>query len=220
MTPRRGIDLLTVRSAVDERASGAPDGAPLPKTTRVLVEYALCASVLVLDLDGADAHAGTALDLGVTPGQLQEVLTLVSGLGVHTLMEGSRSLVDLVRRRGEPVPDVDVERAELRERLIGSAPFWTVFEQHVPGFLDAVLRLSPEAFEGFVAYGAIPARTRLVKPLVKELVSVAVDALPTHRYLPGLLLHVDNAIALGAGRTELLEVVDLAAAAPAAPGVT
>ena len=220
MTPRRGIDLGAVRSAVQERASSAPEGAPLPETTRVLVEYALCSSVPVLDLDRADAHAAAALDLGVTPGQLHEVLTLVSGLGVHSLMEGSRSLVDLLGRRGVAVPEVDAERAALRERLLGSTPFWSSFEHHVPGFLDAVLRLSPEAFEGFVAYGAIPARTRLVQPLVKELVSVAVDALPTHRYLPGVLLHVDSAVRLGAGRTELLEAVDLAAAAPASPGVT
>ncbi|MDO9454806.1 carboxymuconolactone decarboxylase family protein [Nocardioides sp.] len=213
------IDLANLRAAVEERLAGAPSGAALPDTTRVLVRYALCASVLVLDVEAAEQHAAEALELGITAGQLHEVLALVSGLGVHSLMEGSRSLAALVERRGGSVPEVDETRSALRERLLGSAPFWAVFEAHVPGFLDALLRLSPDAFQGFVDYGAIPARTRLVDPLVKELVSVAVDAMPTHRYLPGLLLHVDSALRLGAGRTEVLEVLDLAAQAPAAPGV-
>jgi hypothetical protein len=40
-----------------------------------------------------------------------------------------------------------------------------------------------------------------------------------HRYLPGLRLHLDNALRLGAGRIQLLEAMDLGAAAPPHRGV-
>ena len=85
--------------------------------------------------------------------------------------------------------------------------------------LDALLRLSPSGFEGFMRYGALPSQTKQLAPVVKEIISVAVDATPTHRYMPGLRLHLANAVAVGAGRNALLEAIDIAADAPAAPGV-
>jgi alkylhydroperoxidase/carboxymuconolactone decarboxylase family protein YurZ len=217
-TPR-GVDLADLHDEVEALLRKATRGAPLAPVVRALVQYAVCTSVTTLDLAAARVAAAQALDEGATADQLHEVLTLVSGLGVHTLMEGSRDLADLVTSRGGVLPEVDERRSELRRRLLGGAPFWDVFEEHVPGFLDSLLRLSPEAFEGFVSYGAIPARTRQLRPVVKELVSVAVDALPNHRYLPGLRLHVAGALRLGAGRTEVEEAVAIAAAAPAPPGV-
>ena len=215
----KGIDLAALRAEAEKLLAQAPPGQPLSPLDRALVEYAVCACVTILDLAGARRHAEAALDLGATPAQLHEVLALASGLGVHTLMEGSRDLADLVVSRGGDLPLVDGRREELRDRLLGAGTYWEVFEKHVPGFLDALLRLSPEAFEGFISYGSIPARTRQLPTLLKEIIAVAVDALPNHRYQPGLGLHLANALRLGAGRAEVLEAVDLAAAAPAPPGV-
>jgi alkylhydroperoxidase/carboxymuconolactone decarboxylase family protein YurZ len=218
-TPQ-GIDLPALRAEAGKLLAQAPPGQPLSSLDRALVRYAICSGVTILDLAGARRYAEAALDLGATPAQLHEVLALVSGLGVHTLMEGSRELADLVVRRGGGLPAVDEPRQELRDRLLGSGTYWEAFEQHVPGFLDALLRLSPEAFEGFISYGSIPARTRQLPMLLKEIIAVAVDALPNHRYLPGLRFHLANALRLGAGRAEMLEAIDLAAAAPAPPGVS
>jgi alkylhydroperoxidase/carboxymuconolactone decarboxylase family protein YurZ len=216
----RGIGLDGLRDEVEQLLVDAPVGEPLAPMTRSLVEYGVRSSVTILDLAGARVAASAALDAGATAGQLHEVLALVSGLGVHTLMEGSRDLAGLLTSRGDALPELDEHRSDLRDQLLGPATsYWDIFESHVPGFLDAVLRLSPEAFEGFVSYGAIPARTRQLRPVVKEIVSVAVDALPNHRYLPGLRLHLATALKLGAGRTEIIEAIDLAAAAPAPPGV-
>ena len=77
----------------------------------------------------------------------------------------------------------------------------------------------PEAYEAFFAYCAVPWRTGAVRGRVKELMSMACDATPTHRYLPGMRLHLGNAVALGYGRTAILHALDIAAAAPAHPGV-
>ena len=213
-----GIDLADLHAAARGLLAQAPPGQPLTALDRTLVEYAIATSVTTLDLAAGRRRAETALDLGATPGQLQEVLTLVSGLGVHTLMEGSRDLADIIARRGG-LPAVDPARRELRDRLLRPDSYWQCFEQPVPGFLDALLRLSPEAFEGFISYGSLPARTRQLPAVLRELISVAVDALPNHRYLPGLRLHLANAVRLGAGRAELLEAIDLAGAAPPPPGV-
>lgn len=218
-TGSRGIDLPGLREEARGLLADADDGAGLDDVTRTLVAYAVCASVATLDLGAGDQHAARALDLGATPEQLHEVLVLVSGLGVHTLMEGSRSLATLLRYRGQDLPEIDDARETLLERYVGSSRYWQFFESHVPGFLDAILRLSPAGFEGFMRYGAIPSKTRQLEPVVKEIISVAVDATPTHRYMPGLRLHLANALALGSGRSSLLEAIDIAAAAPSAPGV-
>jgi alkylhydroperoxidase/carboxymuconolactone decarboxylase family protein YurZ len=214
-----GIDLAGLRAEVQRLLANAGEGEPLDEVTRTLVGYAVSASVTTLDFHVADQYAARALDLGVTPEQLHEVLVLVSGLGVHTLMEGSRSLATLLRDRGRDLPAMDESREALRERYVGSFRYWQLFESYVPGFLDAILRLSPAGFEGFMQYGAIPSRTKELQPVVKEIISVAVDATPTHRYMPGLRLHLANALVLGAGRREVLEAIDIAAATPAAPGV-
>ena len=215
----KGIDLAALRAEAEKLLAQTPLGQPLSPLDRALVQYAICSCVTILDLAGARRYAAAALDLGATPAQLHEVLALASGLGVHTLMEGSRDLADLVVSRGGDLPLVDERREELRDRLLGTGTYWEVFEKHVPGFLDALLRLSPEAFEGFISYGSIPARTRQLPMLLKEIIAVTVDALPNHRYLPGLRFHLANALRLGAGRAEVLEAIDLAAAAPAPPGV-
>lgn len=216
---RSMVNLPALHDEVDRRLADAPVGRPLTPVVRAMVEYAVRAAVTTLDLPGARSAAERALDEGATAAQLQEVLTLTSGLGVHTLMEGEPLLADLLDRRGEPLDEPDEDRVRLRERLLGSAPFWDALEREVPGFLDALLRLSPVAFEGFVAYGALPARTHELPSVVRELISVALDALPNHRYLPGLRLHLAQAIRLGAGRAEILEAVAVAAAAPEPPGV-
>jgi alkylhydroperoxidase/carboxymuconolactone decarboxylase family protein YurZ len=215
-----GIDLAGVRDEALRLLADEEDGPGLDEVTRTLIGYAVCASVTTLDFQAGDQYAGRALDLGVTPEQLHEVLVLVSGLGVHTLMEGSRSLATLLRNRGSDLPGIDDAREALRERYVGSSRYWQLFESHVAGFLDALLRLSPAGFEGFMRYGAIPSQTKQLAPVVKEVISVAVDAMPTHRYMPGLRLHLANALALGSGRSALLEAIDIAAGAPAAPGVT
>jgi alkylhydroperoxidase/carboxymuconolactone decarboxylase family protein YurZ len=215
----KGIDLAALRAEAEKLLAQAPPGQPLTALDRALVQYAICSCVAILDLAGARRYAAAALDLGATPAQLHEVLALASGLGVHTLMEGSRDLADLVVARGDDLPAVDQPRQELRDRLLGTGAYWEVFEKHVPGFLDALLRLSPEAFEGFISYGSIPARTRQLPMLLKEIIAIAVDALPNHRYLPGLQFHLTNALRLGAGKGEVIEAIDLAAAAPAPPGV-
>lgn len=216
-----GLSLADLRLEAEVLLVGVPEGSPLDESTTGLAHLAVRSSVTVMDVEGARDCADRALDAGATPAQVQEVLTLVSGLGVHTLMENTRRLAGLLLDRADPVMDAprDARRNELWARHVGDDPYWDAFEAEVPGFLDALLRLAPEAFEGFFAYCALPYRTGALPAVTRELLSVCVDATPTHRYLPGMRLHVRTALKLGAGAAAVRGVLDIAESAPPHRGV-
>jgi alkylhydroperoxidase/carboxymuconolactone decarboxylase family protein YurZ len=224
MTPaEQRITLTIVRSETLALLEGVPEGDDLDPITTTLIELGVRAAVTTLDPDAVSVLAGRALDAGATPEQIHEALVVVSGLGVHTLMEGTRRVAALARERGLR-PEVlggplDERRLRLREAHQGSDPYWAGFEREVPGFLDDLLRMSPEAYTAFFDYCAVPWRTCALRARTKELLSLACDATPAHRYLPGLRLHVSNALALGAGRRAVLGALDLGAAVGPHPGV-
>jgi alkylhydroperoxidase/carboxymuconolactone decarboxylase family protein YurZ len=217
------VTLARVRAEALALLEHVPHGDELDDSTAALLRLAVVSSVCTLDPVGMDRAIRAALDAGASPEQVHETLVVVSGLGVHTLTEGSRLVAAAVRERTggpDPVPGpLDGDRAALRARLQGDDPYWADFEREVPGFLDALLRQSPEAYQAFFAYCAVPWRTGAVRGRVKELMSMACDATPTHRYLPGMRLHLANAVRLGAGRTAILHALDVAAVAPSHPGV-
>ncbi len=216
-----GATLQDARDAALLALAGVVEGPGLDPRTAALIGLGVCASASTLDLDGAERFAQQALDAGASAAQLHEALLLVSGLGVHSLMEGSRRIGDLLRARGDDLmtAPLDGVRASLRAQYIGEDPYWDAMEREAPGFLDALLRLSPEGFAAFFDYCAVPWKTGALRAVTKELISIAVDACPTHRYLPGLRLHLGNAIKLGAGRRAILETLEIAAAAPPHRGV-
>jgi alkylhydroperoxidase/carboxymuconolactone decarboxylase family protein YurZ len=213
------VSLDDVRAAVEELIAPLPDGDPLDALARALVQFGLRICVTTLDVDGAAEWAARALDAGASPEALEEIAVYISGVGMHALIEGTRVLARVLEGRGEPLPERDPEREALWDRYRATGSFWRAFDANVPGFLEPLLRLSPEGFAGFMEFGAIPARTGHAEGLVKELIAVAADATPAHRYLPGLRAHLQNAIRLGAGRIAVLEVLDLAAAMPEHRGI-
>lgn len=218
---RGGADVEDVRAAALALLRSVPEGDPLDPVAASLITVAVHACVTTLDVDGTDRAIRLALDAGATAAQVHETLVVVSGLGVHTLMESSARLARIRRERGDTGLDKPLDEAgvALRSRLQGEDPYWADFEREVPGFLDALLRQSPEAYEAFFAYTAVPWRTGTVRGLVKELMSLASDATPTHRYLPGMRMHLANAVRLGAGRAAVLHALDIAAAAPPHRGI-
>lgn len=210
------ITLEDLRSEATRLLDGVPEGDDLDAGTAELLAFAAHLSVTTLDTRGGLPHAQRALALGATQGQLVEILLLVSALGVHSLFEGVRLVRSLGAEGAEPR---NPERQRLWDEHVGNDRYWSAFEQEVPGFLDGLLQASPPAFDQFFRYCALPWRSGLLAPLTKELVAMAVDATPTHRFLPGLRLHLRNAVKLGAGRRQVLQALDIAAASPAHPGI-
>lgn len=215
------ISMEDVRTEANRLIAALEPGEKLDELTAALVGLAVNASASTLDKAGIDSFTRKALAAGGTPAQIHETLLLVSGLGVHTLLEGSRLVAAVLREQGneEIAAPLDPRRQALWARFVGDDPYWDTMEREIPGFLDALVRLSPEAFEAFFVFCAVPWRSRALSALSKELISVAVDATPSHRYLPGMRLHLSNAIERGAGKAAILQTLDIAASAPLHSGV-
>lgn len=189
------------------------EGEGLDETAAALLNFAVCASVTSLDRGAIEAASEAALAAGATAEQLSEVVALVSGLGVHSLMASALPLARAAGLQDSSRP-LDEARQRLWDQYIGTSAYWAGFSEYFPGFLDAVLRLSPPLFEAFLDYCAMPWRMGSVSTLTKELAAMACDITPGHRFVPGFELHLANAIALGAGRRAIEQAIAIAAAAP------
>src|ERR1700694_4419029 len=143
MVGAREVTLGDVRAEAIGLLDRVPDGESLDDQTAALIGLAVRSTATALDMSGAREYAERALDLGATPDQVHEVLVVVSGIGVHTLMEGSRQLADLLRERGDTkiAEPLDERRMQLWGRYVGTDPFWQRMEAEAPGFLDALVRL-------------------------------------------------------------------------------
>ena len=220
--PRAGVDVADLRAHADEVLGGEDAGAPLDPVDRVLVRLAVASATTSLDLAGMRGSIEEALDLGVTSEQIAEVLTLVAALGMHTLHEGVCELRgELDDRDDRAVLDdpLDEARVQLRARYETGSSYWDRLEAQLPGFLDGLLRTAPATYAGFFEFCALAWRHGSLAPLTRELVYLAIDATPTHRYGPGFRLHLDNARRLGASARQVRAVLDEAAGAQPHDGV-
>ncbi|OZE96797.1 hypothetical protein CH300_27905 [Rhodococcus sp. 15-1154-1] len=197
---------------------GVPDGDGLTEIQVALIQFALRATSSSLDTLGSRRWAERAVAAGATFDQLHEIVTLQSSVGVHAFFESSRALASAARPEGG-WPPLDEQRQHLWDKHIGGTKYWTTMQEEIPGFLESLLRMSPEAFEGFITYCGLPFRAQLVPNITKELISMASDAATAHRYLPGMRMHLRNAVRMGAGRAAIDHALRLGAESPSFIGV-
>lgn len=210
------ISISELRHEAGTMTAGLPEGEPLDAQAAALVALAVAVSVTSLDRAAVNVAIDAVMDAGATVEQVQEIIALVSGLGVHSLMVTSVAVLEEAEKRGlaDPGAPLDSGRQQLWDKHVGDDPFWQGFSEELPGFLEAMLRLSPDIFTGFFEYCAIPWRSGTVRAKVKELAAMACDAAPSHRFRPGFRVHLKNAIKLGVGRAAIFQALDIAAAAP------
>lgn len=211
-----------LRAEALARIATLPEGAELDPFAEALIRLGLAASVTALDPAAFEIAVAAAFDAGATVAQVHEIVVLVSGLGVHSLMLTSAPLVEAAARHGliDPGEPLDPERQALWARHVGDDPFWAAFSAELPGFLEALLRLSPHTFAAFFAYCALPWQSGQIRGWIKELVALACDVSSTHCFAPGFRVHLANAIALGTGRRAIAAALSLAEAAPRHPGIS
>ena len=192
-----------------------------PKIQELLF-LAIDASVTHLFRPGIKAHTAAALKLGATPAEVLEVLELTSVLGVHAVNVGVPLLAEVLREEGKEGArgEMDERRRELKDEFVRKRGYW-----HETW--DQVLELDPDFFEAYTHFSAVPFRRREesegeanpadgpgtgtgLSAKVKEFVYIAIDCATTHLYVPGLKLHIRNAVRLGATREEVMEVFELA----------
>jgi alkylhydroperoxidase/carboxymuconolactone decarboxylase family protein YurZ len=214
----RMISQNEIDRQVSALLEGVPDGDDLDAQQIILINYALRACSSVLDVAGANEWAARALATGVTTDQLHEVVTLQSAIGVHVFFESSRELASLARP-AEGWGAFDYERQALWDTYVGNREYWTSMQTEIEGFLESLLWMSPSVFEAWMQFVGLPFKTRLVPNLTKELIAMASDACPAHQYLPGMRMHLRNAVRGGAGRLAIQHTLRIAAVSPSHVGV-
>jgi alkylhydroperoxidase/carboxymuconolactone decarboxylase family protein YurZ len=132
------------------------------------------------------------------------VLELTSTLGIHACNIGIPLLIEVLEEEGKrsgPAP-LTAQQETLKADFTASRGYWHQF-------WDGLLELDPELFSAYLEFSSLPWRQGVLPPVVKELVYIAFDAAATHLYVPGLKLHMRNAVRLGGSAEEIVEVLEV-----------
>ena len=151
---------------------------------------------------GIRQHVAAALKYGATEQEIMEVIELTSTIGIHASNIGVPLLLEVLEEEGlrsGPAP-LDERRERLKAEFTANRGYWHQF-------WDGLLELDPDLFEAYVEFSSVPWKTGTLPPKVKEFIYIAIDASTTHLYVPGLKLHMQNAVRLGATAGEIMEVL-------------
>lgn len=180
----------------------------LPSKVKELVALAVHASPSTLNRPAIAFHARRAREAGASDPEIEEVLAMISVLGVHAFHVGVPTLLSELHQAGRhaeaELPPLTTEMQILKDEFIASRGYWT--EQR-----DMLASLVPEFFHAYMALANEPWRHGVLERKVRELIYIAIDASITHMYEFGLRIHIRNALAEGASRQEILEVFEIAA---------
>lgn len=100
------------------------------------------------------------------------------------------------------MPEYTERQLELKERFIETRGYW---HEH----WDNLLGLDPDYFEGYLAFSGAPWVNGPLEPKVKELIYISLNANATHLFAPGIRVHMQNALKLGATKEEIMEVFEI-----------
>lgn len=182
-----------------------PNHNHLDDKTKELMFIAVDAAATHMYAPGVRQHIKAAFKAGATPQEIMEVIELTSTLGIHAMNIGVPLLVQVLVEKGlrtEPSP-LDANQERIKSEFTANRGYWH-------SFWDEMLELDPDLFETYTAFSSVPWKSGTLSPKVKELVYIAFDTAATHLYVPGLKLHIENAIGYGATPQEILEVMEIA----------
>lgn len=186
------------------------DKQRLSRKVQELILLSMDASCTHLYEPGVRAHIAAALQAGATQEEIMEALELTSVLGVHAVTAGVPCLQEVMREMRKESKassnSLDGERQALKDDFVQRRGYWSIS-------WPPVLQLSPGFFKAYTEYSGVPFEEghRALGRKVKELIYCAIDCSTTHLYLPGLKIHIRNAINYGATEEEVMEVFELAA---------
>jgi alkylhydroperoxidase/carboxymuconolactone decarboxylase family protein YurZ len=186
--------------------SGVPwtSASHLEPKVKEFIYIAADAAATHLYEPGIRQHIVAALRHGATPAEIMEVLELTSTLGIHACNIGVPLLIEVLEEEGVrkgPAP-LSERQEKLKADFAATRGYWHEF-------WEGILELAPDLFEAYLEFSSVPWKTGTLEPKVKEMIYVAFDASATHLYVPGLKLHLRNAVRLGATQEELTEVLSI-----------
>lgn len=178
----------------------------LPPKIQQLCFIAVASASTYLHEPSVRAHVSAALAEGATKEEILEVFQLTSTLGIHSCNIGVPLLMEVLQEAGirkGPEP-FDERREQLKAEFTKNRGYWH-------RFWEEILELDPDFFKGYVDYSSVPWHKGTLEPKIKELIYCAFDCAATHLYVPGLKLHMQNAVRYGATPQEIMEVLEIAA---------
>jgi alkylhydroperoxidase/carboxymuconolactone decarboxylase family protein YurZ len=181
--------------------------AALDPKLRAFVNLAIDANATHLFVPGIRRNIARAVELGASDAEIMEVLELSATLGIHAANAGVPILLEVLAETGD-APDVfelDARQQQLKADFEANRGYWNPI-------WDGVLKLAPDFFEAYLAYSSVPWKQGVLEPKVKELIYCAFDCSATHLWMPGLKLHMRNALGYGATPQEIIEVIQIASA--------
>ncbi|CAG9253384.1 putative 4-carboxymuconolactone decarboxylase [Paraburkholderia unamae] len=192
------VDAYVAFSGVPQRRNH------LDAKVRAFIALAADACATQLYAPGVAHHIDEALACGATREELMEVLELVSTIGIHTSNVGVPVLLEVLEEEGlrNGPAALDERQHALKAAFETNRGYWH------PTW-EGLLELDPDLFEAYVAFSSVPWRTGVLSPKVKEFMYCAFDASSTHLYVPGLKLHMRNALRYGATAQELMELLEI-----------
>ena len=202
------LDMAPEYFAAYAKLSSVPwkPGSALSPRVKELLYIAIDSSTTHMYEPGLRIHIRNALGYGATRDEIMEVFQLTSILGVHTVAMGVPALVDAMCATGRadeiPSGELTPRQRELKAGYIAARGFW-------PALWDAVLKLSPDYFEAYSEFSAVPWQHGTLEPKIKEFIYIAIDSATTHLYESGTRIHMENALRLGATPAEIMEVLAL-----------
>lgn len=179
----------------------------LEPKVKEFIYIAVDAATTHLYAPGIRQHIKAALGRGASAAEIMEVIEITSTLGIHACNIGVPLYLQVLEEQGlrtGPAP-LDERRERLKEEFTKHRGYWHTF-------WDGFLEIDPELFEAYLELSSVPWKTGVLEPKVKELIYTAFDVSATHLYVPGLKLHLENAIRLGATTGEIIEVFEIASA--------
>lgn len=189
----------------------------LSHKVQALISLAVDSAATHLYMPGIRSHVAAALKEGASKHEILEVIELSSTLGIHACNIGVPLLVEVLKEEGgyedEITKAFDGRQEALKEDFTKKRGYWHAF-------WEDFLRFDPEFFEAYLEFSSVPwvkdvgtnqpGGRGALEPKVKELVYCAFDCASTHLYVPGLKLHMKNALGYGATPQEIIEVLEIA----------
>lgn len=189
----------------------------LSRKDQALIGLAIDSAATHLYTPGIRTHVAAAIKEGATVHEVLEVIELSSSLGIHACNIGVPLLVEVLKEEGKYHDEItkpfDENQERLKQDFTEKRGYWHTF-------WEDFLRLDPEFFEAYLEFSSVPWVKKVpggeaggrgaLSPKLKEFVYCAFDCASTHLYVPGLKLHMRNALGYGATPQEIVEVLEIA----------
>lgn len=180
---------------------------------RALIGVAVVCNVTNSHPERRDAYIRRVLAAGGNRAQILEAMQLGSVLGIHALSVAVPVLVEALEEEGWDLRDI----YELDERQQALKAQFTEVRGYWHHTWDPILALDPDMFEAYLGYSMLPADSGTLDVRQRELIYIAIDSVATHLYVPGIKLHVVNALQAGVTMDEILTAIEIASLIGADP---